>query len=113
MRARLGDFDGAFEDVGEFRRRLRELGRETEYAVTSSCVWDVCLWAGDWKRGEEALREGYEMLNAMGSTAVLSTITLDLGDCVFRQGCSTRPSAWAPSARSSPRRTTCSASRSH
>jgi class 3 adenylate cyclase/tetratricopeptide (TPR) repeat protein len=86
MRARLGDFDGAFEDVGEFRQRLRELGRETEYAVTSSCVWDVCLWAGDWKRGEAALREGYEMLDAMGSTAVLSTITLDLGDCVFRQG---------------------------
>ena len=69
MRARLGEFDGAFEDVIEFRRRLRELGRERMYAVTSGCLWDVCLWAGDWKRGEEALREGYEMLERMGNKA--------------------------------------------
>ena len=67
MRARLGEFDGAFEDVGEFRRGLRERGRELLYAVTSGCLWDVCLWAGDWKRGEEALREGYEMLERMGN----------------------------------------------
>ena len=63
----VGEFDGAFEAVSEFRRRLRELGRETEYAVTSGCVWDVCLWAGEWKRGEEALREGYELLERMGN----------------------------------------------
>ena len=70
----------------EFRRGLRERGRETEYAVTSGCLWDVCLWAGDWKRGEEALREGYEMLERMGNKALLSKTSLELGDCVFRQG---------------------------
>ena len=86
MRARLAEFDEAFRDVGEFRRRLRELGSDHEYAVTSGCLWDVCLWAGDWTRGEEALREGYEMLVRMGNKAMLSKTTLELGDCVFRQG---------------------------
>jgi tetratricopeptide (TPR) repeat protein len=86
MRARLGEFDGAFEDVSEFRRRLRELGSETEYAITSGCLWDVCLWAGDWERGEEALREGYELLERMGNKGMLSKTALELGDCVYRQG---------------------------
>ena len=86
MRARLGEFDGAFEDVGEFRRGVRELGREREYAITSGCVWDVCLWAGEWLRGEEALREGYEMVERMGGKAHLSKTALELGDCVLRQG---------------------------
>jgi tetratricopeptide (TPR) repeat protein len=86
MRARRGEFDGALEDVSEFRRGLRERGRDREYAVTSGCLWDVCLWAGDWTQGEEALREGYEMFDQMGNTAMLSMIALELGDCVFRQG---------------------------
>jgi tetratricopeptide (TPR) repeat protein len=86
MRARLGEFDGALEDVTEYRRCVRELGREREYAVTSGCLWDVCLWSGDWERGAETLREGYEMLERMGSKANLSEIALDLGDAVFRLG---------------------------
>jgi tetratricopeptide (TPR) repeat protein len=86
MRARVGEFDGAFEDMIEFRRGLRELGRERMYAVTSGCLWDICLWAGDWERGEEALREGYEMLERMGNKGFLSEIALDLGDAVLRQG---------------------------
>jgi tetratricopeptide (TPR) repeat protein len=86
MRARVGEFDGAVEDMVEFRRGLRELGRDREYAVTAGCFWDVCFWAGDWKRGEEALREGYEMLERMGNKGFLSEIALDLGDAVLRQG---------------------------
>ena len=86
MRARLGEFDDAFEDVGEYRRRVRELGQEMEYANTSDCVWDVCLWAGDWERGEEALREGHELAERMENKGLLSHVALLLGDCVFRQG---------------------------
>jgi tetratricopeptide (TPR) repeat protein len=86
MRARLGDFDEAFKDVIEYRTGLRDRGRENEYAFTAGCLWDVCLWAGDWKRGEEALREGYEMLEQIGNKIMLSKAALDLGDCVFRQG---------------------------
>jgi tetratricopeptide (TPR) repeat protein len=85
MQARLGSFDGAFEAVTEFRHRLRELGRETEYAVTSGCVWDVCLWAGEWQRGEVALREGYELLERMGNKSLLSKAALELGEAVLRQ----------------------------
>ena len=86
MRARRGEFEGAFEDVSDFRSGERERGREREYAITSDCFWDVCLWAGDWKRGEDALREGYVMMERMGLKAGVSKVSLDLGDCVFRQG---------------------------
>jgi len=86
MRARRGEFEGAFEDMSDFRSGERERGREREYAITADCVWDVCLWAGDWKRGEDALREGYGMLERMGIKAGVSKVSLDLGDCVFRQG---------------------------
>jgi class 3 adenylate cyclase len=85
MRARLGEFDGAFEDMAEFRRGLRERGGQAEYAFTAGCVWDVCLWAGDWQRGEEALREGYEMAQRMEGKGHLSKLALELGDAVFRQ----------------------------
>lgn len=86
MRARLGEFDGAFKAVSEYRGRLRELGRESEYAVTTSCVWDVCLWARDWERGEAALREGYERSERMGNKALLSTLAIELSACLCRQG---------------------------
>jgi tetratricopeptide (TPR) repeat protein len=86
MQARLGEFDGAFDAVSEFRRLTRELGRETLYAITSGCVWDVCLWAGEWERGEEALRESYEALERMGNKGLLASTALDLGDAVLRQG---------------------------
>jgi len=86
MWARLGEFDGAFDAVSEYRRRVRELGRETEYAVTASCAWDVCLWAGDWERGEAILREGYEQSERMGNKALLSSIAVELGSCLCRRG---------------------------
>lgn len=86
MRARLGEFDDALEGMEEYRHRLRERGEERLYALTSDCVWDVCLWAGDWERGEQALREGYEMADRMGFKALLSQVALSLGDCLFRQG---------------------------
>ena len=86
MRARLGEFEGAFEAVTAWRSHTRELGQEALYAVTAGCVWDVCLWAEDWARGEEALREGHEMLERMGKKSPLSTISAHLGEAVYRQG---------------------------
>ena len=64
MQARLGEFDGALEAIGEYRGGVRELGKEREYAVTAACVWDVCSWSGDWEHGEAALREAYEHARA-------------------------------------------------
>jgi class 3 adenylate cyclase/tetratricopeptide (TPR) repeat protein len=86
MRARLGEFEGAFDGVNAWRHHIRELGREVMYARTSGCAWDVCLWARDWARGEEVLRESYEMLERMGLKIDLSTIAAHLGDAVLRQG---------------------------
>jgi class 3 adenylate cyclase/tetratricopeptide (TPR) repeat protein len=86
MRARLGEFAGAFEGANAWRHHIRELGQEAMYARTASCVWDVCLWAQDWARGEEMLRDSYEMLERMGMKNHLSTIAAHLGEAVFHQG---------------------------
>ncbi|MGH3016763.1 MAG: AAA family ATPase [Gaiellaceae bacterium] len=86
MQARLGEFDGALEAMGEYRRGLRELGKEREYAVTAVCVWDVCSWSGDWEHGEAALREAYEQFERRGNKALLSNVALDLADAALRQG---------------------------
>jgi class 3 adenylate cyclase/tetratricopeptide (TPR) repeat protein len=86
MQARLGEFDEALEALTEYRRGLRELGQEREYAITAGCVWDVCSWSGDWQHGETALREAYELLERSGNKAYLSTIALDLGEALVRQG---------------------------
>jgi ATP/maltotriose-dependent transcriptional regulator MalT len=86
MRARLGVFEGALDAVTAWRDHKRELGQEAMYAVTAGCVWDVCRWAGDWARGEEALREARELLERMGNKVFLSTISADLGEAVYQQG---------------------------
>jgi class 3 adenylate cyclase/tetratricopeptide (TPR) repeat protein len=86
LRARMGEFDGAREAMDEWRRRFRELGQETQYAVTAGCVWDVCSWSEDWAGGEQALRETYEMLEQMGEKSFLSTAASYLGEAVYRQG---------------------------
>ena len=86
MHARLGQFDGAFEEVNAWRTHQRELGQEATYARTASCAWDVCSWAQEWTRGEDMLREGYEILERMGQKTPLSTIAGHLGVAVFRQG---------------------------
>jgi tetratricopeptide (TPR) repeat protein len=86
LRARRGEFDGAFEAIAAYRNGIRELGNEVEYAVTAVCAWDVCLWAGEWARGEAALRDAYDRAKEMGNRATLSTVALYLGDAAYRQG---------------------------
>jgi ATP/maltotriose-dependent transcriptional regulator MalT len=86
MLARRGESKGAFEAVSAWRRHKRELGQEAMYAQTSGCLWDVCFWAKEWERGEEALREGLEMLERMGRKAYASTIAARLGEAAVRLG---------------------------
>ncbi len=86
MEARLGEFGGALEAMSEYRGRLRELGKEREYAVTAGCVWDVCSWSGDWEHGEATLREAYELHERSGNKAYLSSAAIDLGEAAVRQG---------------------------
>ena len=86
MFARRGEFEGAFDAVSRWRSHKRELGQEAMYAQTASCAWDVCFWAEDWERGEQTLREAYELLERMGKKSVLSTVAAHLGAAVLRRG---------------------------
>jgi tetratricopeptide (TPR) repeat protein len=86
LRARLGEFDGAFEAIAAYRDGVRDLGHEAEYVVTANCAWDVCFWAGAWARGEEELRGAYESCKEMGNKATLSILALERGEAMFRQG---------------------------
>ncbi len=86
MRARRGEFDGAFEAIAAYRGGIRDLGNEAEYVVTANCAWDVCFWAEAWARGEEAVREAYERAKEMGNNTLLSTFALHLGEAAYAQG---------------------------
>jgi class 3 adenylate cyclase len=84
--ARMGLFAGAREAIDEWRVGFRELGQDTQYAISAGCVWDVCSWSEDWAGGEQALRESYELLEKMGEKSFLSTVASFLGEAVYRQG---------------------------
>jgi class 3 adenylate cyclase/predicted ATPase len=86
MHARRGEFDGAIEAIASYRRGIRELGNEAEYVLTANCAWDVCFWAEEWARGEEALREAYERSKESGRKTLLSTLAFKLGEAAYRQG---------------------------
>jgi class 3 adenylate cyclase/tetratricopeptide (TPR) repeat protein len=86
LRARLGDFAQGRADMDVWRNRMRELGQETKYKNSASCVWDVCRLAEDWESGERALREAYDLGESYEDKVGLSTIAGHLGDAVYRQG---------------------------
>jgi class 3 adenylate cyclase/tetratricopeptide (TPR) repeat protein len=86
MRARLGEFEGALEAMHEYRRRMHELGREAERAFTASCIWDVCLWAGQWAAGEEALRESHAYFARRGNRAQLADKAINLAEAALLLG---------------------------
>jgi tetratricopeptide (TPR) repeat protein len=86
MLARRGESERAFEAVETFRKRLRELGRETEYLWTAGCVWDIARWTGVWEQGEAALLDARAAAERVGSSIVRSGLELDLGEAAFLQG---------------------------
>jgi class 3 adenylate cyclase len=86
MQARLGEFDGALEAMSEYRSGQRELGKEREYGITATCVWDVCSWSGDLEHGEAALREAYALFERSGNNVALLEVAIGLGETVVRQG---------------------------
>lgn len=86
LRARLGDFAEANESLSQWRQHLRDLGQELLYATTSACVWDVLALSQDWAGGEEALREGDDILERLGERSVRSTCAAQIGEACYRQG---------------------------
>ena len=86
LKARVGQFDAAYREVGAWRDHMRDLGQELTYASTADCIWDVACLAGDWARGEAALREAAELLERVGDTAVLATHLAHLAMALLGQG---------------------------
>lgn len=86
LRARRGEFAGAYEELTTWRDHFRDLGQEFQYANGAGCVWDVLSLASDWVRGEQVLRSGYDALERMGEKANLSTVAAWLGTACFEQG---------------------------
>jgi hypothetical protein len=86
LRARLGRFDGVVEGIEDYRRRMRELGHEREYAGTADCVWDVCYWTGRWTVGEAALREAMAINERIGVKDSLPDYANSLGQAAYLTG---------------------------
>jgi len=74
----VGDFDAGRRLVAESRAILGELGRVAHVAGSSQWAGVVEWLAGDWEAAEAALREGADVLRAMGERAMLSTSYGDL-----------------------------------
>ena len=86
LRARLGEGETALDAIKGFREPMRERGQDRLYALTANCVWDVCIWAGTWEPGEDAIREAYEMSVQMRNVGIQSSAALDLAESLLRQG---------------------------
>jgi class 3 adenylate cyclase/tetratricopeptide (TPR) repeat protein len=85
LRARVGDFDGAFEAFSEWRERLRELGKELAFASSAGCLWEAYSLSEDWSGAEPMLREAYGTLERMGEKFALAGVAALLGDVAYRQ----------------------------
>ena len=86
LKARQGEFDRAREAISQWRQQFRELGQERLFAITGTCVWDVCSLAEEWDEGETALRESYDILERMGEKSYLSTIAAYRGEAAGLRG---------------------------
>jgi class 3 adenylate cyclase/tetratricopeptide (TPR) repeat protein len=84
--ARLGQFDGVVDGIQEYRRRIRELGNERDYADTADCVWDVCYWAGTWAIGEAAVREALAINERLGVRDRVPDYANSLGLAAYLMG---------------------------
>ena len=105
MQARLGEFDGALEALGEYRsRHLRELGKEREYAVTANWCLGRLLVVHTSSTGACVLQR-LELFERSGNNVALSEAAIGLGEALGPAGSTTR-SGCARSATSSARPTT-------
>jgi len=86
LEAEQGRFEEARTQIRASRAIYRELGLQMFHAGTSLPHGEIELLAGDWQAAEQVLREGYEVLEAMGETAYLSTIAARLAEVVYRLG---------------------------
>ncbi len=81
-----GRFDEARESLERDRAIIEDVGLRVAAAVASE-IWGILeMLAGDPEAAERKLREGYEILEAMGEKSGLSTLAAMLAHAVYAQG---------------------------
>ncbi len=86
LEAMRGNFAVARELSGRSRRIAEELGLTQWLGALGNYIGPIELLAGDLAAAERALREGYERLESLGETGVLSTTAAYLSRAIVLQG---------------------------
>ena len=81
-----GDFDKAADTYAESIQLLRELGMNLELAASGQSAARLATYRGDEPAAERTLRLGYEGLDAMKETSLLSTVAVLLARTLIRLG---------------------------
>ena len=85
LRGMDGDFDRALELVGRGRGIFEQLGHRRGVASQALVAGPLKLLAGDPHGAEAELRDAWATLEAMGESAILSSITGFLAEAVYAQ----------------------------
>ena len=86
LEAMRGNFGAAREGYAQSREIAEELGLTQWLASLGNYIGPIELLAGDPAAAERALRQGYETLESLGETGVLSTTAANLSRAVVLQG---------------------------
>jgi class 3 adenylate cyclase/tetratricopeptide (TPR) repeat protein len=86
LEAMRGNFDAARELCGQSRAIAEELGLRQWLGALGNFVGPIELLAGDLPAAERGLRQGYETLESLGETGVLSTTAANLSRAIVLQG---------------------------
>jgi len=82
-----GRFDEARESVAAARAMFEDLGLRFDVATTDGFAGGIVeSLAGDYAAAEAKFRAGYEVLQAAGERAALSTLAAQLAQVVYAQG---------------------------
>jgi ATP/maltotriose-dependent transcriptional regulator MalT len=86
LEAMRGNFDAARELCGQSRAIAEEFGLRQWLGALGNFVGPIELLAGDFPAAERGLRQGYETLESLGETGVLSTTAANLSRAIVLQG---------------------------
>jgi hypothetical protein len=85
LEAQQGRFKEAREQITAARSVYRDLGLQLWYGGSAQAQGEIELFAADWQAAEHVLREGHDVLEAIGETGYLSTIASTLAEVLYRQ----------------------------
>jgi tetratricopeptide (TPR) repeat protein len=85
LEAQQGRFREARIQIKLARSVYRDLGLQLWYGGTAHAEAEVEFLAADWQVAERVLREGHDVLDAIGETGYLSTVASELAAVLYRQ----------------------------